>query len=95
MFRLVSVGRFQHEGPAGQVIGEISAKADPADLPQVVEAAETLGLDLIFKHVCVMGSSGISWHFKQCQAMSWAQTEASSKFTYARELLVKIHRPLT
>jgi len=34
--------RFQHEGPAGQVIGEISAKADPADLPQVVEAAERL-----------------------------------------------------
>ena len=26
---------------------------------------------------------------------SWAQTEASSRFTYARELLVKIHRPLT
>lgn len=35
--------RFRTEGPAGQVIGEISAKADPASLPQVVEAAELLG----------------------------------------------------
>ena len=34
------------EGPAGQVIGEISAKANPAALPQVVEAAETLRADL-------------------------------------------------
>lgn len=34
--------RFQVEGPAGQVIGEISAKANPAALPQVVEAAERL-----------------------------------------------------
>lgn len=43
---LILFGRFQVEGPAGQVIGEISAKANPAALPQVVEAAETLGADL-------------------------------------------------
>ena len=39
--------RFQAEGPAGQVIGEISAKANPAALPQVVEAAESLGLKML------------------------------------------------
>ena len=51
------------EGPAGQVIGEISAKANPAALPQVVEAAETLGadLDLIWtRHDAMMHAAKIT-----------------------------------
>ena len=52
-----NVARFQAEGPAGQVIGEISAKANPAALPQVVEAAETLGADLDMNlHTCTICS---------------------------------------
>lgn len=72
-------------------LGKSSARSlQRQTLPTYLKSWKLLRLS-----ACVAGSSGISWHVKQCQAISWAQTEVSSRFTYARELLVKIHRPLT